>query len=568
MRTSHVVSQVETNSYSISAHKKLELLQKELQQSRNGSGVSDIAIDVSTASDEPNPLKHEVQPAPGSLGNLRNEDDTTSFLTEATGAVQLARIVWANRANQYRLQRRPGASSSSRAPAVPTNDRGSARDQFVHDVVEAINETRLYAEDTVPQQVLDKLSGIVSKAVRLEKTLPSQEIIASNSEVSGAELPLIPSDPESLLVNIFTTLKERSENSSILGRLSRDFDDASSRLTPEPGGQAKSTSGSSASMVASNDNQSQDSFPLGHRPIEETDGITDRPVLRQECRQGWVKISSQQVGLPPTSCTLEITESTDGICVDAVATPRRTPPGPIEGSVQSEQTSAPSTSFDRGPNGNGNLARSRTFKHLLTPDTRSIPSVPHPRYEGPNFAPHEPYNITFTKMQVFREGGINEPHQRVADLKYSFSDKDYRDEVRSLLFGKKLLASTGVKMISFHYIACERRAVSLWFDTRSNHRTISFLQTSSHPHSEVEYKVVAVEKNKSAEDSKAPLVLIVEPLPDAETSELPPRRASTILSAISKRSTTSTLGADSARCSLFFSEITGKTEFSNKLKGH
>jgi hypothetical protein len=36
----------------------------------------------------------------------------------------------------------------SGAPAVLSSDRGSVRDQFVRDVVEVINETRLYAEDT------------------------------------------------------------------------------------------------------------------------------------------------------------------------------------------------------------------------------------------------------------------------------------------------------------------------------------------------------------------------------------------------------------------------------------
>jgi len=95
VRTSHVVSQVETNSYSISAHEKLELVQKELRKSRNDSRVSGIAIDVSTASYDPNPLSREAQPVPGTcLGNSYTEDDTTSFLTEATDAVQLARIVW------------------------------------------------------------------------------------------------------------------------------------------------------------------------------------------------------------------------------------------------------------------------------------------------------------------------------------------------------------------------------------------------------------------------------------------------------------------------------------------
>ena len=600
MRTFHVVSQVETNSHSISAHEKLELLQKELQQSRNDSGVSGIA------SYESNPLNHDVQSVPDSLGKSYAEDDTTSFLTEATGAVQLARIVWANRANQYRPQRRPGASSSSGAPVVLTNDRGSVRDQFVHDVVEVINETRLYAEDTVPQQVLDKLSGIVSKAVRLKNTLPSPEIstrrqnslpspaggthrndtfgspitgarldspstspeiIASNSGVSGAELPPIPSDPESLSGSIFTSLKERSENSSILGRLSRDFGDASSRIGPESGGRAESISGSLASIVASSDNQSEDSFPPGSRPIEEVDSTIDRRVLRQECRRGWVKISSRQAGLQPTSCNLEITESAGGICVDAVATPRRMTLNSMEDSVPSEKTSAPPTSFDRSPNGNGNMARPRTFKHLFTPDARPIPSVPHPRYEGPNFAPHEPYKITFTKLQVFREGGINEPLQRVADLEYSFSHKDDRDHVRSLLFGKKLLASTGVKMISFNYIACERRAVSLWFDPRANQKTITFFRTSSRPHGEVEYEVVAIEEYSNAEDNEKPLVLYVRLVLDAETSQRPPKRANSFLSVITRRSTTSTLGPDSDRCSLLFSEITGKIEFLNRLKG-
>lgn len=497
--------QVETNSYSVSAHEKLELLQKELQQNRSDNGASGIAVDVSTASNEPNPLDHEVQPVPDGLGTPYTEDDTTSVVTEATGAVQLARIVWANRAKQYRLQRRPGVSSSSRVPAVPTDDRSSARDQFVHDVVEIINETRLYAEDTVPQQVLDKLSGIVSKAVRLQNTLPSPEIRAQQNNAS-------PSPADGTRRN---------------GTL---------RLP--------------------------DSLLLRSRPIEEANSSTDRQTLRQECRQGWVKISSRQAGLQPTSCTLEITESAGGICVDIVATPRYTTPGSIEGSVQSEGISAPSTSSDRSSSGNGNLAPSRTFKHLLSPVARPIPSVWHPRYD-------KRYTITFTEKQVIQESGINETLWRVADLEYSFSDGEYRDHVRSLLFGKELLTSTGVTKISFHYIACERQAVSLWFDTSSRHRTITFptsRDSTGRPYGEVEYQVLGIAKNGNAEDNDEPLVLFVGPLLDAETSERPLRRANTILSAISRRSTTSTLGADSARCSLFFSEITGKTEFWNKLK--
>jgi hypothetical protein len=505
--------------------------------------------------------------------------------------------------------------------AVPTNDRGSAKDQFVHDVVEVIKETRLYAEDTVPQEVLDKLSGIVSKAVGLENTLTSPEIrarqnyalrspqtvaqrgrilsspgrgayrhgtfqspapdarvdstVTSPEIIAGAELPQIPSDPETFPASILTSLTGRSDEFSILQRLSRDFDGSSSQIGPEPlslGDPAMSTSESSASVVASSDNQSVALFPLRSHPIgEEAEDITDRRVLSQEGWQGWAKICSPQTGLQPTSCTLEITESAGSICVDAAATPRLTTVRSIEGSVQSERASAPLMSFKRSPTGNNNLAYSRTFKHLFTPDARPIPSISHPHYEGPKFAPDEPYTITFTDQQVFQEDGSNEPLRRVADLKYIFSDEDYRDRVRSLLFGKELLVSTGVKRILFSYIACERQAVSLWFDTRSNHKTITFFRTSKNkkgrPHGEVEYEVLGIEEYKSAENNEAPLALFVKPLPDTEASKRPPKRSNSFLSVISRASTVSTLVANSDRCSLYFSDITGKTKFLNGLKG-
>jgi len=314
VRGPHSVSQVETRSYSISAHEKLELLQKELQQSRDNSGVSGIA---GTASYEPNPLNHKAQPVPdtSSLSNSHTEDGTTTgFLTEATGTVQLARIVWANRANQYRPQQVPCASSSSRASAALSSDRGSVRDQFVHDVVEVINDTRLYAEDTVPQQVIE------------------WDCIKSSS--TGKH---------------FAVARNQSQAKKNLTILYGWY----------PGRSA------------------------GQHFQRSNDSSTDRRVLPQECRQGWVKISSRKAGLlQPISCNLEITESAGvSICVDAVATPRCVIPRSME---DSEKTSAPSTSFDRRPNGNGNLARPRIlFKYLFAPDARPIPSVPHPRYEGP-----------------------------------------------------------------------------------------------------------------------------------------------------------------------------------------
>jgi hypothetical protein len=611
---------VEANSHSLAAHEKLEFLRKKLLQSRNDSGVLGTALDGGTASDRPDSPEREIQAVPDSLGNSYTEDDATS-VTEVTGALQLARIVWAGRANQYRPRQRPDASSSPRASAVPTNYRGSAKDQFVHDVVEVIKETRLYAEDTVPQEVLDKLSGIVSKAVGLEHTLTSPEIsaqqtyalrslgtvaergiipsspgrgaqlrgtfqlpapgaqtdstVTSPEIVAGAELSQIPSEPETFRASILTSLTEHSDEVSILGRLSRDFDGSSLRIGPEPlslGDPAMSTSGSSASVVASSDNQSVAPFPSRSHPIEEeVEDIIDRRVLSQEGLQGWVKICSPQTGLQPTTCTLEITESAGSICVDVVATPRYTTARSIEDSVQLDRTSAPSTSSKRSLAGNNNPAYSRRFKHLFTPDARPIPSVLHPYYEGPTFGLDEPYNITFTEKQVLKEIGNNEPLRRVADLKYIFSHEDYRDRVRSLLFGKDLLVNTGVKRILFSYIACERQAVSLWFDTHANHKTITFFRTSKdkkgRPQGEVEYEVLGIEEYKSAENNEEPLVLFVKPLPDPETPQSPPRRASTFLSAISRHSATSTIVGDSDRCSLYFSDIAGKTKFLNGLKG-
>lgn len=554
-----------------------------------------------------------MQVEPDRLGNSHSEDDTTSVVTEVTGAVQLARIVWAGKANLDQRRRRQDASSGPRGLAVPTNDGSSARQKFVHEVVELINETRLYAEDTVPREVLNRLSGIVSKADRLKNTLTSPEIsvqqdntlprpktitqqpripssavgaphrdgtstspetITSNIGLSSAELPQTPKDVDKFSASILTSLTELSEEFGISGRLSRDFDDSSLPEHRSLGGPAISISDSSASAVATSDGQSDALFPSRTRPIEEeVDSSTARRVLSEEGWQGCVKISSPQTGLEPTFCTLEITESAGSICVDIVANPRRMTAGSIEGSVQSEKMSAPSASFDCSLGGNGDLAFARTFKHLFTPSTRPIPSVWHPDHEGPIVARNEPYTITFTQNQVFQETGISQPLRHIADLKYIFFDKDYRDHVRSKLFGKQLLASVGVKRISFNYIACERKAVSLWFDTRNNPKTktITFFRTSKdkkdRPRGEVEYEVLGIEEYKHAENIGEPLVLFVRQLHEAETSERPPKWANSILSAISRHSTASTVVNDSDRCSLFFSEITGKREFLNGLRG-
>ena len=116
--------------------------------------------------------------------------------------------------------------------------------------------------------------------------------------------------------------------------------------------------------------------------------------------------------------------------------------------------------------------------------------------------------------------------------------------------GKKPLASTGVKMISFNYVACERRIVSLWFDPRANQKTITSFRTS---HDEVEYEVIGIQEYSNAEDNEIPLVLYVRLVLDAETSRCPPKRVNDFLLAITRRFTTSTLGADSGRCSLRYS---------------
>jgi hypothetical protein len=116
----------------------------------------------------------------------------------------------------------------------------------------------------------------------MDSTVTSPEIIA--------ELSPIPSDPETFGASILTSLTERSDEFSILQRLSRDLDGSSSWIGPEPlslGDPAMSTSASSASVVASSDNQSVALFSSRSHPIEEeVEDITDRRVLSLEGWQG------------------------------------------------------------------------------------------------------------------------------------------------------------------------------------------------------------------------------------------------------------------------------------------
>lgn len=86
---------------------------------------------------------------------------------------------------------------------------------------------------------------------------------------------------------------------------------------------------------------------------------------------------------------------------------------------------------------------------------------------------------------------------------------------------------------------------------RANQKTITSFRAS---HGEVEYEVIGIEEYSNAEDNEIPLVLYVRLVLDAETSRCPPKRVNSFIPlAITRRFTTSTLGADSGRCSLRYS---------------
>jgi len=116
------------------------------------------------------------------------------------------------------------------------------------------------------------------------------------------------STPKTLYHNRYSTTLSRRQISTISARQKITLPSPAGTQSPITGARLDSTS-TSPEIIASSDNQNEDSFLLRSRLIEEADSSTDRRVLRQECRQGWVKISSRQAEVQLTSCNLAITES-------------------------------------------------------------------------------------------------------------------------------------------------------------------------------------------------------------------------------------------------------------------
>ena len=155
----------------------------------------------------------------------------------------------------------------------------------------------------------------------------------------------------------------------------------------------------------------------------------------------------------------------------------------------------------------------RTFQHCFPLQRRPIPHLLHPDVEGLEMEPDAPYTISFTERQsIYEEGAREGQQQRTAPLKYILYEKQDQATLCTTLFGKTLIATVGTNKITYSgREVSHMSAVLLWLDELSRTYSVTFypnlLGKKSTP-TDVEIKVLNLcEKKKQPRNANAIAVL-------------------------------------------------------------
>jgi hypothetical protein len=436
-------------------------------------------------------------------------------------------------------------------------------DEFIDEIVGLSKELQLYSRNpSLPQSPL-QLAKITSTAMKLCDSLQPQRYGRTTSP--RLNLPEVESPIESFRESIFSTLSKYSDNTSVTEWSPTQPD----LLEGFPTFTDKATS------MMNEDNLPADDVepPPRHTHREWTSTFVSQsgtfimdigPPAKQPLAFTVWLFETSIVGVEPIECTLDFADANEitalcTITAIAVNQRRRTP---SSGNDRASIALTPQTHLDLPENDEINDVRhstqhKRIFHHKFSPGHRPFPHILHPDVEGPNNERDPPYTITFTVPQQFEEEGMPSSPTRSTKLKYILSNKEDRNVLQSLIFGKALLFSAGInKVVTIRDRSDDQQAVRMWLfkDRKIKSITVYFRDSKTRQKQYKEYQIHSLHSDpRKLKKSGAPVqVLVVEEAPVAAVDS---RRRSSTASAqtLSSKGSAESATSRPTTCCLHFS---------------
>ena len=524
-----------------------------------------VAIDTKTSSNE---------------STSRLDADNISVISNAFSAIKLASKLKKSSSttsinrerSSFRSSLQPVPSPSLISDALTPATKRDVIDEFIDEIVSLSEELQLHSKNPSQPQSPQQLAKITSTAIKLCDSLQTQQREAMASP--GPTLSEIESPIESFKDSIFSTLSKYSNSTDItdcsptqpgpLGRPRRFADRATSMVNEE---------NLQADLVEAplrGANKEQISGPIS----ESGSFIMDiGPPAKQPLAFTVRLFEANTVGVAPVECTLdfaEANENTPFCSITAIAVNQRR-----KSSSRTDPSSialTPQTHLDLP--GNDEITdvhepreHKRIFHHKFNPNRRPFPHVLHPVVEGPEAERNAPYTITFTAPQHFEEEGVALSPTRSTNLKYIFSHKEDRDLLQTLIFGKLLLFTAGIKTVVTVGPTSNRcdaqQALRLWLSRNGKFRSIIvYFKDGKHPQKLYkEYYVQSLQSDpRKLKAGAAVKVLVSE---EASVGILDTRRRSSTTSAqtLSSKGSSESSTSKPSTCSLHFSKDKDRADF-------
>jgi hypothetical protein len=532
-----------------------------------------------------------VVSGPGNRPSSRRlDEDNISVISKAFSAIDLASKLKKSSSTtsvgretrRFQPSLEPVLATSPVLDALTAATEREVIDAFIDEVVGLSEELQLYSQNPSLPQSPQQLAQITSTAMKLCDSLQPRHYGRSTSP--RFNLPEIESPIESFKESIFSTLSKYSGDTSITEpspaqpvsvETSHSFTDKATSMMNEDSHTANLTQSRPrprhGEPTSASISQSGSKRPLSVSQSGTFIMDIGPPAKQSLAFRVWL-LEARIVGAVAIECTLDFADANGNtpfclITATAVNQRRKTryslsDPGSL---ALTPQTHLDLPGIDEINHIGDSRDHRRIFHHRFTPRRRPFPHILHPDVEGPGKERNAPYTITFTAAQNFEEEGVPSSPTNSTMLQYILSDEKDRDILQSLIFGKALLFSAGIKTVVTMGQKTNRcdaqQAVRIWYSKNRQAKSITIYFKDQQEKLYKEYSVYGLKPGRHKLKSGTPIeIMVVEESP---IGVIDSRRRSSTTSAhtISSMGSAESATSKLMTCYLYFSKDGDRAKF-------
>jgi hypothetical protein len=518
------------------------------------------------------------------LGSSRLDPDNVSVISNAFSAINLASKLKKSSSTahvdretrRFQPQLEPVSPTSPVLDALKAASEREFIDEFIDEIVSLSEELQLYSQNPSLPQSPQQLAKITSTAMKLCDSLQPQR--RGSMTAPRFNLPEVESPIESFRESIFSTLSSYSNITSTTEW---------SPNQPNPMGISPGHPNKTISMPNVDTHPAVETEPQPREAQRQRNPVLASqsgtfimdigPPAKQPLAFTVRLFEASIVGVVAIECTLDFAEAGENspfcsITAIAVNQRRKSPSSRID---RESVALTPQTHLDLPENDSINDVRHSTdhrriFHHKFIPNRRPFPHILHPDVEGPGNEKDAPYTITFAVPQLFEEEGVASSPTRPTNLKYIFSSKEDRTVLQSLIFGKALIFSTGIKKVittdpSKNH-SDDQQAVRMWLSKDRKTKSITVYFKDGKPRQKLykEYQILGLHSDMlklKQLKSKTPVQILVVEEARGITFDSRRRSSSTSAQTFSSGGSAGSVNSKPLTCCLHFSEDGDNAKF-------